>query len=164
VQCEWKEPGGRNMSGSSDNEDASTLMFGREGMFETDDSSCLTVDEVYYLLKRNKAKVGEKWTAEVALNYVERLATTKIDQELLTLCQELGVELKDREVEGIDGKPLKLHNFEVACLSNLIKSDDTSYEEALCWITSLGRFSEDAVTKLLSIVSERKQRCIESSM
>ena len=152
------------MSGSSDNEDASTLMFGKEGMFETDDSSCLTVDEVYYLLKRNKAKVGEKWTAEVALNYVERLATTKIDQELLTLCQELGVELKDREVEGIDGKPLKLHNFEVACLSNLIKSDDTSYEEALCWITSLGRFSEDAVTKLLSIVSERKQRCIESSM
>lgn len=152
------------MSGSADNEDASTLNFGKEGAFESDDSSCLTVDEVYYLLKRNKAKVGEKWNAEVALNYVERLATTKLDQELLTLCQELALELKERELEGIDGKPIKLHNFEVACLSNLIKSDDTSYEEALCWITSLGRFSEDSVTKLLGVIAERKQRCIETSM
>jgi hypothetical protein len=152
------------MSGTDEDEDMSVLKFGKEGMFENDESSCLTVDEVYYLLKSNKAKVGDKWTAEAALNYVERLATTKMDAELLTLCQELSLELKDRELESQDGRAVKLHPFEIACLSNLIKSDDTSYEEALCWITSLNRFTEDSVAKLISIVAERKQRCIEASM
>jgi len=69
-----------------------------------------------------------------------------------------GLELERRS----DRKKCKLHKYEIACLSNFVKTEDTSVEEVLCWIPSLYSYNEDEIMKAIKIVVEEKQR-IEKS-
>jgi hypothetical protein len=62
-------------------------------------------------------------TFEQTINFIEKVATTKIHEDIANLIAELGIQLRELELERKeDHKIVKLHPFEVASLANLIKA------------------------------------------
>jgi hypothetical protein len=60
---------------------------------------------------------------EQTLSYIEKVATTKNSEDITTLSKELGIQLRELELERKgDHKKVPLHPFEVASLANLIKA------------------------------------------
>lgn len=65
-------------------------------------------------------------TFEQTINFIEKVATTKIHEDIANLIAELGIQLRELELERKeDHKIVKLHPFEVASLANLIKAVST---------------------------------------
>ena len=116
----------------NDDENAAELSFGAEFDFndKLDESKlkCLTNDQVFFLLSRQLQKQQElvKHTTETfdqTYSFIEKVATTKVQVDLATLVTELGLQLRELELERKgDHKMVKLHPFEVASLANLIKA------------------------------------------
>ena len=112
----------------NDDENAAELSFGAEFDFnEKSDESrlkCLTNDQVFFLLSRQLQKQQHTTeTFDQTYSFIEKVATTKVQVDLATLVQELGVQLRELELERKgDHKMVKLHPFEVASLANLIKA------------------------------------------
>ena len=116
----------------NDDENAAELSFGAEFDFnEKSDESrlkCLTNDQVYFLLSRQLQKQQElaknsTETFDQTYSFMEKVATTRVQKDIGTLVQELGVQLRELELERKgDHKMVKLHAFEVASLANLIKA------------------------------------------
>ena len=117
----------------NDDENAAELSFGAEFDFnEKSDESrlkCLTNDQVFFLLSRQLQKQQHTTeTFDQTYSFIEKVATTKVQVDLATLVQELGVQLRELELERKgDHKMVKLHAFEVASLANLIKAVRLSY-------------------------------------
>ena len=62
-------------------------------------------------------------TFEQTINFIEKVATTKIHEDIANLIAELGIQLRELELERKeDHKIVRLHPFEVASLANLIKA------------------------------------------
>ena len=62
-------------------------------------------------------------TFEQTISFIEKVATTKIHEDIANLIAELGIQLRELELERKeDHKIVKLHPFEVASLANLIKA------------------------------------------
>lgn len=60
-------------------------------------------------------------------------------------------------------KYVKLHEYEVSCLANIV-DDKTTVEEIINLVPSLDRFSLDQVENALKIVVEGKQRIAGAMM
>lgn len=116
----------------NEEEDAANLEFGEEFDFNAaqDMSSlkCLTNDQVFFLLSRQLQKqhqFGQQTTETFDQTYafIGKVATTKVQEDIATLVTELGIQLRELELERKgDHKMVKLHPFEVASLANLIKA------------------------------------------
>lgn len=62
-------------------------------------------------------------TFEQTISFIEKVATTKSHEDVANLIAELGIQLKELELERKeDHKIVKLHPFEAASLANLIKA------------------------------------------
>ena len=62
-------------------------------------------------------------TFDQTLDFVGKVATTKVQDDLNNIIREVGIKLKELELElKSDGKKKPLHKFEVASLANLIKT------------------------------------------
>lgn len=123
----------------------------------------LSNDELYFLmLRRTSNNISEQYTQ--TFSFVEKLATTKIQDDLKSLVTELDTQLKSIELERrVDRKLVQLHKFEVSAMINLLRAEETTIEEVLSWIPSLARYSEEHVVKAINMVVEAKQKYVESN-
>lgn len=75
-------------------------------------------------------------TFEQTISFIEKVATTKIHEDIANLIAELGIQLRELELERKeDHKIVKLHPFEVASLANLIKAVSSATWQRLCLIS-----------------------------
>lgn len=85
---------------------------GRIPIFER--ASCICWNPLFSCIHR---------TFEQTISFIEKVATTKIHEDIANLIAELGIQLRELELERKeDHKIVKLHPFEVASLANLIKA------------------------------------------
>ena len=114
------------------------------------------------MLRRTSNNISEQYTQ--TFSFVEKLATTKIQDDLKSLVTELDTQLKSIELERrVDRKLVQLHKFEVSAMINLLRAEETTIEEVLSWIPSLARYSEEHVVKAINMVVEAKQKYVESN-
>mmetsp|Transcript_19337 Transcript_19337/g.32801 ORF Transcript_19337/g.32801 Transcript_19337/m.32801 type:complete len:151 (-) Transcript_19337:71-523(-) len=91
-------------------------------------------------------------------SYVERTATTKKQEDLEQLTLNLRQKLSGLKLQRIsDGKKVDLHKYEIACLANFIRDEDTSVEEILSLVPSMARFQLDQIELAIGIVIEAKE-------
>lgn len=115
------------------------------------------------LLRRQKGGQQNSDTFIQTLQYAEAVASTPVEDDLKILALAISEKLNDIELERrSDRKKCKLHRYEIACLSNFVKTEDTSVEEVLCWIPSLYSYNEDEIMRAIKIVVEEKQRLEKS--
>jgi len=146
-------------------EDAAELQFGKD-FADSSVCTCITNDEAFALLNtrmQDSHALAETVTTMQA--FLQRVVTTKIQDDLLRLSQELSEELNNIQLErNTDRQMTRLNFFEIASLENLVKSEDTNAEEVLNWIPSLSRFDTGEVEKLIQIVVNAKQKVLDASL
>mmetsp|Transcript_91889 Transcript_91889/g.180074 ORF Transcript_91889/g.180074 Transcript_91889/m.180074 type:complete len:151 (+) Transcript_91889:115-567(+) len=139
-----------------EDENANELQFGNINFEEVE---TLTNDEMYLVLvKRHNAGVSNE-LFDQTFAYVERVATTKINHDVEALTLDLRQKLGYLTLQRVgDGKRIPLHKYEISCLANFIKDDDTSVDEILSLVPSMSRFPVDQIEIAINIVTEAKER------
>lgn len=143
-------------------ENASSLKFGKE----FDDAQGLMNDEVMVLLPNHLNRLanqggnsiaGNNSTAEKTLEYLRQISTN-VDTSLLRIASaEIRGALTNMELRDRAQQTMRLHQFEIASLANLI-AREASTEEAIAWIPSLTRFDEESLNEALDKIKEARSR------
>eukprot|EP00904_Undaria_pinnatifida_P010060 jgi/Undpi1/6184/HiC_scaffold_20.g08668.m1 len=143
------------MEGVDDEENANTLKFGTD--FEN--MSCLSNAEVSVVLEKQRANYEEKdinVTPAFAktMTYVKRFGGLGGNAQVSAV-SELREALQQFEAFH-EGELIKLHQFEVMQVANLMQAD-SEVEEVLALIPSLGaRLTEEDLENILAIVRKHQ--------
>ena len=150
---------------AEEQEDASELQFGKE-FADSSVCTCITNDEAFALLNtRLQDSHAPAETVTSMHSFLQKVVTTKIQDDLVRLSSELSEELNNTQLErNTDRQMTKLNFFEIASLENLVKSEDTNVEEVLNWIPSLSRFDSGEIEKVIRIVVNSKQKVLDASL
>ncbi|CAM9431790.1 unnamed protein product [Discosporangium mesarthrocarpum] len=138
-------------------ENANTLQFGAE--FEA--VSCLSNAEVAVVLEKQKETYEMKdinVTPAFAktMAYAKRYGGSGDAKKLMMATTQLREDLTQFEAFH-DGEVVKLEQFEMAQLANLMQAD-SEVEEAIALIPSLStRFNEEDIENILAIVQKQAQ-------
>ena len=131
---------------------------------DKDNVETLSNDELYWLMLRraNNPNISEQYSH--TFSYVEKLATTKIQDDLQSLGTELKTQLESMVFEmKMDRKLYPLHKFQISAIMNLVRAEETSVEEVVMWIPSLGKFNEEHLAKAINMIVEAKQKVVEAN-
>ncbi|CAN0299956.1 unnamed protein product, partial [Pylaiella littoralis] len=150
------------MEGVDDEENANLLQFGPEHAKEQ--MSCLSNAEVAMILEKQRGNYEEKdinVTPSFAktMTYVKRFGSGGAANNSAT--HELRETLQEFEVFH-DGEAIRLHQFEIMQVANLMQAD-SEVEEVLALIPSMGaRLTEEDIDNVLGIVRKHQQSRIYS--
>eukprot|EP01040_Poterioochromonas_malhamensis_P007983 gene7983-8628_t len=142
---------------TDEEENANELRFGD---VDFDKVQSLTNDEMYYLLTKRIENGYNNELVSQTYAYLDRVATSKVSDELEVLTMQLGEKLRNIKLFQADNaqKSTPLHAFEVASLANLIKEDDVSPDEVFSLLPSMKRFGVDQVQRVIELVVDAKAK------
>ena len=100
-------------------------------------------------------------------SHLEKVVTTRNFEDLQSIASTLSPlleatdllqQIDDKERGAAPEKVVKLHPYERSSLINLLKSSDTTPEEARCWVPSLARFDDANLEKVIALIADAKEK------
>jgi hypothetical protein len=117
---------------------------------------CISNDEMWVLCKE-KATTSRDSYLMSTMEFLDKIVTTKNEIQLASLSESFRIKLAEMKLNlrsEID-KQASLHVYEMNCLINFVDSN-SSVQELLSLVPSLGRFREEDIEEAMTTVKEGK--------